>query len=74
MNTEFYNSIIKHLTTWQYQLNSYISTHIRAIDDDSSVMMSLMPQHGLPGSQLKHCGKPLNAMLNQAVSKYSILT
>jgi ABC-type nickel/cobalt efflux system permease component RcnA len=42
MNTEFYNSIIKHLTTWQYQLNSYISTHIRAIDDEGSIMMSLM--------------------------------
>jgi len=38
---EFYNTIIKQLTVWQYSLNSFISNHIRAIDDDSSITMSL---------------------------------
>ncbi len=38
---DIYNTIIRQLTTWQYQLNSFISGHIRAIDDDSSIMMSL---------------------------------
>ena len=38
---DIYNTIIKQLTAWQYHLNSFISSHIRAIDDDSSIMMSL---------------------------------
>jgi len=38
---DIYNTIIKQLTIWQYSLNSFISSHIKAIDDDSSIVMSL---------------------------------
>jgi len=37
---EYYDSILKQLTAWQYHLNTFISSHIRAINDDSSIMMS----------------------------------
>jgi ABC-type nickel/cobalt efflux system permease component RcnA len=38
---EIYNQFLKQLTTWQYNLNSFISSHIRAINDDSSITMSI---------------------------------
>jgi len=38
---EFYNIIIKYLTTWQYSLNKIISTSIRQVDDSGSFSISL---------------------------------
>lgn len=39
---EIYNSFLKYLITLQYELNSYISTTIRGINDDSSFTTSLI--------------------------------
>jgi len=38
---EFYSTLIKQLTTWQYQLNSYISGLIRSTNDDTSLSINL---------------------------------
>lgn len=38
---EFYSQFLKQLTLWQYQLNSYISTTIRSLNDDNSLSVSL---------------------------------
>ncbi|MEA3499300.1 MAG: high frequency lysogenization protein HflD [Campylobacterota bacterium] len=39
---EIYNTILKQLVLWQYQINSYISTTIRSIDDENSLAGSLL--------------------------------
>ena len=39
---EFYNELLKQLILWQYQINSYISTTIRSIDDENSIYGSLL--------------------------------
>ena len=39
--TEYYNSFLKVLVTYQYELNKYISTTIRSVNDDSSIIVSL---------------------------------
>jgi len=38
---ELYTIIMREITQYQYALNSYISTNIRAINDDSSIMLSV---------------------------------
>jgi len=37
---ELYDTILRQLTAYQYSLNQFISSHIRAINDDSSIFMS----------------------------------
>ncbi|MCK5293716.1 MAG: hypothetical protein KAJ49_03615 [Arcobacteraceae bacterium] len=39
---EFYNQFLKQLVMLQYQLNSYISTTIRSLNDENSVSVSLI--------------------------------
>ena len=39
---EFYSQFIKQLVLWQYQLNSYISTTIRSINDENNISVSLV--------------------------------
>lgn len=39
--TEYYNSFLKLLVEYQYELNKYISTTIRSINDESSITISL---------------------------------
>ena len=39
---EFYNTALKQLVMWQYELNSYISGTIRALNDESSLSASLL--------------------------------
>ncbi len=39
---DFYNEILKQLVLWQYQINSYISTTIRSIDNENSIYGSLL--------------------------------
>jgi len=39
---EFYNKYINIFVGWQHELNSYISTHIRAINDENSLSSSLL--------------------------------
>jgi len=39
---EFYNQLLKQIVMLQYQLNSYISTTIRSINDDNSFSTSLL--------------------------------
>ncbi len=39
---EFYSKFIQTLISWQYELNSYISTTIRSLNDDSSISTSLL--------------------------------
>lgn len=39
---ELYNQLLKQLIMFQYQLNSYISTTIRSINDDNSFTTSLL--------------------------------
>ena len=34
-------SILKYLSTWQYQLNMFISKTIRSINDENSLTLSL---------------------------------
>jgi ABC-type nickel/cobalt efflux system permease component RcnA len=38
---EFYNQFLKQLVLWQYQLNSYISTSIRSLNDENNFTVSL---------------------------------
>ena len=38
---EYYNSFLKMLVEYQYELNKYISTTIRSVNDDSSITVSL---------------------------------
>ena len=38
---EYYSTILRILTTWQYQLNQFISHTIRSINDENSFMVSL---------------------------------
>jgi len=38
---ETYNLLIKKLTMWQYELNHFISSNIKNVDDDSSITISL---------------------------------
>jgi len=38
---EYYNSILKQLTMWQYQLNQFLSHTIRSINDENSLTVSL---------------------------------
>ncbi len=38
---EFYNQFLKQLVMWQYQLNSFISTTIRSLNDENSLTTSL---------------------------------
>jgi len=38
---EIYNQFIKQIVLWQYQLNSYISTTIRSINDENNITVSL---------------------------------
>jgi ABC-type nickel/cobalt efflux system permease component RcnA len=38
---EYYNSFLKILVEYQYELNRYISSTIRSINDDSSITLSL---------------------------------
>lgn len=39
---ELYNQLLKQLVSWQYSLNSYISTTIRSISDENSLSVSLL--------------------------------
>jgi len=39
---ELYNQLLKQIVILQYQLNSYISTTIRSINDDNSFATSLL--------------------------------
>jgi len=39
---ELYSQFIKQLTLWQYELNSYISTTIRSINDENTLSSSLL--------------------------------
>jgi len=39
---QLYNEFLKHLIMWQYQLNSYISTTIRSLNDEHSLSTSLL--------------------------------
>nr|WP_321266385.1 hypothetical protein [uncultured Sulfurimonas sp.] len=39
---ELYNQLLKQLISWQYSLNSYISSTIRSINDESSLGASLL--------------------------------
>ena len=39
---EFYNKFLHTLVGWQYELNSYISTTIRSLNDENSVSTSLL--------------------------------
>ncbi len=39
---EYYSKILHILVGWQYELNSYISTTIRSLNDDSSITTSLL--------------------------------
>ena len=39
---EFYNQFLKQLVSWQYELNSYIATTIRSINDENSLSTSLL--------------------------------
>jgi ABC-type nickel/cobalt efflux system permease component RcnA len=39
---ELYNQLLKHIITLQYQLNSYISTTIRNINDENNLTNSLL--------------------------------
>ena len=39
---EYYSTILKYLSTWQYHLNMYISKTIRNINDENSVTLSLI--------------------------------
>lgn len=39
---EFYHQFLHTIVGWQYQLNSYISTTIRSLNDESSVSTSLL--------------------------------
>jgi ABC-type nickel/cobalt efflux system permease component RcnA len=36
---EFYHTFIKQVTIWQYELNKYITTSIKSVNDDSSAMI-----------------------------------
>lgn len=39
---EFYNQFFKQLVLWQYELNRYISTTIRSMNDENSLSTSLL--------------------------------
>ncbi|MEA1891534.1 MAG: hypothetical protein U9N33_02340 [Campylobacterota bacterium] len=39
---EFYNTFLQTLISWQYELNRYISSTIRSLNDDSSLSVSLL--------------------------------
>lgn len=39
---ELYNQILKQLISWQYSLNSFISTNIRSLNDENSLSVSLL--------------------------------
>ena len=39
---EFYNQLVKQIIMLQYQLNSYISTTIRSLNEDNSFSTSLL--------------------------------
>lgn len=39
---QFYQDLIKQLTLWQYELNRYISTTIRSVDDENNLTASLL--------------------------------
>ncbi len=39
---ELYNQFLKQLIMWQYELNSYISTTIRSLNDENSLSTSLL--------------------------------
>ncbi len=39
---EIYNDILKQLILWQYEINRYISTTIRSIDDENSIYGSML--------------------------------
>jgi len=39
---EFYNQFLKQLVLWQYELNSYISTTIRGINDENSFSLGIL--------------------------------
>jgi len=39
---EFYAKFLQTLVSWQYELNSYISSTIRALNDESSLSASLL--------------------------------
>jgi nickel/cobalt exporter len=39
--TQIYEQAVKQLVMWQYDLNSYISTTIRSINDENSLIISL---------------------------------
>jgi len=40
--TSFYSSFLKQIVLWQYELNSYISTTIRSINDENNLSVSLL--------------------------------
>ena len=39
---ELYNQFLKQIIVWQYQLNSYISTTIRSLNDENNLISSLL--------------------------------
>jgi ABC-type nickel/cobalt efflux system permease component RcnA len=40
--TSLYSQFIKQIVVWQYELNSYISTTIRSLNDENSLSVSLL--------------------------------
>ncbi|MEA1915381.1 MAG: high frequency lysogenization protein HflD, partial [Campylobacterota bacterium] len=39
---DFYNTMLRQLVVWQYEINSFISSTIRSINDENSVSASLL--------------------------------